>query len=588
MPRLDEDRPRKKPPAAPLWRRIVALAALAVTSIAVVATQYLAGQPQEVSEADDERIACVSYAPFHKPGETPFDPQAKVTPERIRDDLQRLSTRTSCVRTYSINQGLDAVPAIAQELGMQVLLGAWLGREEAKNAVELERAIALANRHADTVRALIVGNEVLLRRELPTRMLAAHLERAKREADVPVTYADVWEFWVRNEVLAEHTDFLTIHILPYWEDDPIEVGAAVDHVIDVAREVREHFDRPILIGETGWPSAGRQREGAVPSLVNQAEFVRRFVSAADAAELDYNLIEAFDQPWKRALEGAMGGYWGVLDAQAEPKFPWRGPVTEDADADHGLIAAALGAILGLLVALATRLGLAGSLGAVLLLAPAATMLVRQWDYMLVWNRTPVEWAVSGSWALAGAMLCLLAAPRLGQRLDGRAMLRLPAVARALAPGVRDRLITIGRLLVLAGACAMAIMLVFDARYRGFPLPLYLMPGITLVLLALLGDRPPSSAAEERVLALLLGASSLVVAFAEGPSNTEAMIYCALSLAIALACWPRPVVGQATHESAGAPANGTAGQTPGATPTEVQRRASIRSDSNRAAAEGSAE
>src|SRR5690606_7667497 len=114
----------------------------------------------------------------------------------------------------------------------------------------------------------------------------AHVERARREAKVPVTYADVWEFWLRNEELAPHTDFLTVHILPYWEDDPIEVGAAVDHVIDIAREVREHFDRPIIIGETGWPSEGRQREGAVPSLVNQAEFVRAFVTAADEAGLD--------------------------------------------------------------------------------------------------------------------------------------------------------------------------------------------------------------------------------------------------------------------------------------------------------------
>jgi len=253
---LDEDRPRRQPPAAPLWRRIVALAALAITCAVVIAAQYLSGQPQAVSEAGHERLACVSYAPFHKPGETPFDPQARVSPERIRDDLQRLSARTACVRTYSIDRGLDAVPGIARELGMRVLLGAWLSRDETKNTAELDRAIALANRHVDTVRALIVGNEVLLRRELPPQALAAHLERAQREARVPVTYADVWEFWLRNEPLAKHADFLTIHILPYWEDDPIGVGAAVDHVVDIARKVREEFDRPILIGEVGWQARG--------------------------------------------------------------------------------------------------------------------------------------------------------------------------------------------------------------------------------------------------------------------------------------------------------------------------------------------
>lgn len=549
MPRLDEDRHRPSPPTPPRWRRFVAIAALAAVAIAVVTAQYLSGQPRPVTEADDDQIACVSYAPFRKPGETPFDPQARVDPERVREDLEQLSLRTRCVRTYSIAQGLDAVPTVAQELGMKVLLGAWLSRDEEENAAEMELAIALANRFPDTVRALVVGNEVLLRRELPVEALAAHLERARRDAKVPVTYADVWEFWLKNKELAPHTDFLTIHILPYWEDDPIEVGAAVQHVIDIAREVRDAFGRPILIGETGWPSEGRQREGAVPSLVNQAEFVRAFVTAADEAGLDYNLIEAFDQPWKRQLEGAMGGYWGVLDAEGKPKFPWRGPVVEDPDADHGLVAAALGAVLGLLIGLATRLGPAGSIGAMLLLAPAGTMLVRQWDYMLVWNRNPVEWAVTGAWMLVGAALCLLAAPRLGQRLDGQPLPRLPAVARALAPGVRDRLLPIGRLLILGGACAMAIMLVFDSRYRGFPLPLYLMPTTALALLAWLGDRPPSSAAEERVLALVLGAASIVVAVEEGPSNLQAMTWCGLGVVLALACWPLPVV-RPTHEAAG--------------------------------------
>src|SRR5690606_27895562 len=132
----------------------------------------------------------------------------------------------------------------------------------------------------------------------------------------------------------------------------------------------------------------------------------------------------------------------------------------------------------------------------------------------------------------------------------------------------DRVLVIGRLLVLAGACAMAVMLVFDARYRGFPLPLYLMPGITLALLAWLGDRPPSSAAEERVLALLLGASTLVVGFTEGPANTQAMVYCALALAIAASCWPRSVVGQANHARV-APAAPQTRAEQGGSPTTVR-------------------
>src|SRR4029078_9252529 len=88
---------------------------------------------------------------------------------------------------------------------------------------------------------------------------------------VRVTYADVWEFWLRNRNLADAADFITIHILPYWEDSPIPAGTSAAHVGSIRRHVAEAFPgREIMIGEVGWPSAGRMREGAPPSLINQA------------------------------------------------------------------------------------------------------------------------------------------------------------------------------------------------------------------------------------------------------------------------------------------------------------------------------
>ena len=34
------------------------------------------------------------------------------------------------------------------------------------------------------------------------------------QVTVPVTYADVWEYWLRNREVYEAVDFVTIHILP--------------------------------------------------------------------------------------------------------------------------------------------------------------------------------------------------------------------------------------------------------------------------------------------------------------------------------------------------------------------------------------
>ena len=121
-----------------------------------------------------------------------------IAPQAIEADLRLLRAVTGCVRTYGLDHGLDAVPAIARRLGLRVVLGAWIGRDAAANEAQLRRALDLAHEYRDVVQLLVVGNEVLLRRELAPEALAVLLARARRESPVPVAYADVWEFWLRH------------------------------------------------------------------------------------------------------------------------------------------------------------------------------------------------------------------------------------------------------------------------------------------------------------------------------------------------------------------------------------------------------
>ena len=53
-----------------------------------------------------------------------------------------------------------------------------------------------------------------------------------------------------------------------------------------------------MIAEFGWPSAGYNMQRAVPGRVEQALVIRDFLARADAYGIDYNIIEAIDQPWK--------------------------------------------------------------------------------------------------------------------------------------------------------------------------------------------------------------------------------------------------------------------------------------------------
>ena len=147
--------------------------------------------------------------------------------------------------------------------------------------------------------------------------------RSRRRLPVPVTYADVWEFWLRYREIYDAVDFVTIHILPYWEDFPIRAKYAAAHVESIRKRMAVAFPgKEILIGETGWPSAGRMRDGALPSRTNQARVVSEILDLAKRENFRVNLIEAYDQPWKRQLEGTVGGYWGLFDSvQRALKYP---------------------------------------------------------------------------------------------------------------------------------------------------------------------------------------------------------------------------------------------------------------------------
>jgi len=122
-----------------------------------------------------------------------------------------------------------------------------------------------------------------------------------------------------------HVDYITAHVLPYWEGVP--VTNAHKYVFQRYNDLRRAYPAtPIVLGEVGWPSEGRQRGGAIPSLQNQAKFLRQFLDLAHTQGISYYALEAFDQVWKTD-EGAVGRYWGIYNAARQPKFPFSAPVT---------------------------------------------------------------------------------------------------------------------------------------------------------------------------------------------------------------------------------------------------------------------
>ena len=250
------------------------------------------------------------------------------------------------------------MPQRAGKYGLKVWHGAWLNNNDKENLEQINLLIDHANKYKDTVERVIVGNEVLLRKDLTANELRRYIRQVKQRVTQPVTYADVWEFWLRNPSLADEVDFITIHILPYWEDEPIGLDrreadgqlSIEKHLVDIYKKVQARFPgKKIVIGETGWPSDGRMRSDARPGRVEQVKYFSIFRGAAEREGFDYNVIEAFDQYWKARQEGTVGAEWGLLDAQRHDKFELGKPVRAE---PHWQILFTISTIAGALLVLA--------------------------------------------------------------------------------------------------------------------------------------------------------------------------------------------------------------------------------------------
>ncbi|HEY6453113.1 MAG TPA: glycosyltransferase [Steroidobacteraceae bacterium] len=268
-------------------------------------------------------IQGVAFSPFAA-DQNPFGSKDVPTVQQIDSDLRLLENKTYAIRTYSVLGTLGRIPEIAAHHHLSVALGIQLNRNADDNEQEMRTGIALAREHRNVTRVL-VGNEVLLRGDLDAAELERELDRARAAIRQPVGYADTWATWLKNPEIARHVDFIAVHLFPYWEG--VDVESAVDYCFRELKAVQSAFPhKPVIIGEIGWPSEGRNHAAAVASVSNEALFLRRFLARAQKEHERYYVMEAFDQPWKARDEGAVGSYWGIYDVNRQPKFEFTAPI----------------------------------------------------------------------------------------------------------------------------------------------------------------------------------------------------------------------------------------------------------------------
>ena len=255
-----------------------------------------------------KQLEYVCYSPY-RDGQQPGG--AEPTEAQIREDFKILAPLVKGIRTYAVDGIHAQIPKLALEAGLEVYIGAWVGKDDNANLAQVNALIAQAKSGNTAIKGLIVGNEVLLRNDVAKARLIEYIKMVKAaNTGIPVTTADIYQRIGDNAAdLAPVVDFVLAHVHPFWEAQSAENGAA--HVLRGWNLVKTRYPgKRVIIGETGFPSAGQTIGAAVPSEAAQARFTDDLARLGAAQGMTFMLFTSFDEQWKSA-EGPVGAHWGL-------------------------------------------------------------------------------------------------------------------------------------------------------------------------------------------------------------------------------------------------------------------------------------
>jgi exo-beta-1,3-glucanase (GH17 family) len=272
----------------------------------------------------------ISYGPF-RDGQAPGD--AEITPEQLREDLQLMLPHWNLMRIYGSTEYAETLLEVIRTdgLDMKVMLGVWIAANSPEaNSAEVEAAIRLTKKYGDIILAVSVGNETQVywsAHRCPFDELLVHVRHVRARVDVPVTVADDYNYWNKEEsrAIATEIDFITLHAHPLWNG--LSLTDALPWVQEQIQEVQTlHPDRLVVVGETGWATAVHN-EGEQARLIKgrpgesqQKTFYQDTRAWADAERFTVFYFEAFDENWKGGDHpNEVEKHWGLFRADRSPK-----------------------------------------------------------------------------------------------------------------------------------------------------------------------------------------------------------------------------------------------------------------------------
>ena len=245
-------------------------------------------------------------------------PGSQLSEEQVRRRLEIIQPYTKWVRSFSTTEGNEFIPRIAHELGMKTLVGAWLGDDHAKNEVEINGLIQLANEGVADI--LAVGSEVLYRKDLTEEELIDYIEQVKAACpDKEVGYVDAYYEFENCPNITAACDVILTNCYPFWEG--CSLNYSLPYMKDMFHRAKHSGKgKRIIVTETGWPSQGAPFYGAEPSAINAMKYFIDTQVWSKQEDIEIFYFSSFDESWKVGAEGDVGAYWGLWDLDERLKY----------------------------------------------------------------------------------------------------------------------------------------------------------------------------------------------------------------------------------------------------------------------------
>jgi glucan 1,3-beta-glucosidase len=286
--------------------------------LSLAGSDYSGQSPEQLKSLFRETLESGMHGLCYSAYEEGQQPGDILTADQIRRRMEIIAPYTKWVRSFSCIEGNELVPQIAREFGLKTLVGAWLGKDKALNEQEIAGLIQLAQEGFVDIAA--VGNEVLYRKDLSEAELLDYIHRVKTAIpEVTTGYVDAYYEFTDCPDVADACDVILSNCYPFWE------GCQLEYSLVYMKQMYQQAllagkGKKVIITETGWPSQGKNFEGAEPSMENAIKYFLNTQQWSKEEDIEIFYFASFDESWKVGPEGDVGAHWGIWDKQHQLKF----------------------------------------------------------------------------------------------------------------------------------------------------------------------------------------------------------------------------------------------------------------------------